>query len=364
MMGGVVFVTLDNTTLRSTLQYSSSIIALILSVTVFVIALLKGGLSKFIKLKLHMSNSIELEKMRTSFNNSSISSRTPFRRRHSSLPSLPGEDEPEYHTISVVRRVPPALPGHHPMHSLQVEPIKQASVGLLHESGSDNDGEVERILHTTERPGEEDVMMQNEGYGVTMPRLQLENIPDVSGNVIDEPESEAGEEDSQWFKGDVTCSPIHLPFSPSSSTTATPLPHRAANTTTTDEDAEIERLYQLRRTGTRPSVDDNFYAEIRSPGKGDSSSSVLPPPPPPPYSLCSESAPWYKSGPDSDINYSITNKAVIVPSQDDALDETHPSPPPPVPPRPTESPDSPSFIGGSQLYAEIDSVQPLSQNQR
>lgn len=345
---------------------------MVLSIAVFVIALLKAGLGEYIKLKLHMSASIELEMRQASFNNSSISSRTPFRRRHSSLPSLPGEEEPEYHTISAVgnRRIPPALPDHHPMHSLQVDPPRQASVSLLHESGSDNDGEVERILqHTMERE-EDDVMMQNEGYGVTVPpQLQITDIPNMSTSPMDvqqPPVSEREEEDSHWFKEDVTCSPIHLPFSPSSSTTATPLPlHRTLpNTTTTaDEDAELDRLYQLARIGTRRPSDDTasaMYAEIRAPNKDDSSSML--PPPPPPYSSCN---PWYTTPADSDINYSVTNKAMVMDSKDDELiGGANPSPPPPIPPRLPESPECPNMIGGSQLYAEIDSVQPLSQNHR
>ncbi len=346
---GVVYSTDANTQLHTIVQYLSVVSVYMLAFAILIVAFLRLGLFEFIKTN---RTSIELEMQRTAHNNNSVSSRTAiFRRRNSSLPSLPGEEEPEYHTISNVR----THQDQYNTHLIQVH--SQEIINEPLDSVSENDGEVEKIFYKEDEPMEENatygvtmppLAMENNGtYGVTMPPLVMEDngtyeeamppsaIP-YPTLMVDTDEFEFQDtdidEDSQWFK-QTACSPLHQPFSPASSVTFTPTPSRIP---TIEEENEIDRLYQRTRAGnpTNNSTGNmsggGHYAEIRP--IVDQS---------PSYSMSVHTMPWYHA-PESENNYSNSVQPIVPSSletydDEEVIPQSIPSPPsspvPPLPPR-------------------------------
>ena len=356
IMISVVYSTQLDTALHTTLQYLSVITVYVLAITILIMALLRLGPLKFFKTNLHMSTSIELEKRRNAQHNSSVASYTAiFRRRNSSLPSLPPDEEPEYHTITVG----PIQQDHYRTHLIQVNSEEIVNHQPL-DTVSENDVEVEKILYQQE----DEQMESNAVYGVAIPSFEL-RVPNTSvvvDNNIEEEEFQdtAIEEDSKWFD-QTACSPLHQPFSPSSFTTITPLPNR---TVTMEEEMEIERLYQLTRSvnpvhnvASNPAY--NYNASNLSNGScGDHYAEIRPiTGQPPSYSTSHHSTPWYDA-PDSVIDYpnpntvlqGVTNSLFDEEVTNRPLPSPPSSPAPPIPPRLAESP---SDDGNLQLYAEI-----------
>ena len=341
------------TTPHSLFQYISGISALVLSVGVVILMLLRAGLCQCVSKFGKMTKGVELDIQRSVPHNSSVSSRTPFRRRNSSLPSLP--EDPEYHTIP-----PPSdhtHPEHIPMHHIQVNGNEMAGVFPLgSESDTINDDEEmeENILYGSVGPPHIHLQPNREdGFLFNGLQQQGEDEELQDNSVLTE--------NSQWFK-EGTCSPIHHPFSPSgSSINNTPMPSSIGRSITKEEEDELDKLYQLARVGKPPAVGFNTqdatgqYAEIRSPR--------LPSPPKPenpPSYIESIDPTWYQAPPDSECNFGQSSKMPVATSSlhkymedNDTTCSLLFSPPPPLPPRLQESP----VDDGVAIYAEINSQQ-------
>lgn len=349
------YTTETETTPHSLLQYISGISALVLSVGVVVLMLLRAGLCQCVGKFGKLTKGVELDLRRSIPHNSSVSSRTPFRRRNSSLPSLPGD--PEYHTIP-----PPSNhthPEHIPMHLIQVNGSEMA--GIL-PPGSESD---------METFNDDEEMVENVLYGsVGQPQIHLApeeedclfNGLQQQGEDDELQDNSVLTENSQWFKED-TCSPIHHPFSPSgSSINNTPVPSSIGRSITKEEEYELDRLYQLTRASKPPAVGfetqdgTGQYAEIRlsprlpTPSKPEN----------PPLYIESIDPTWYHAPPDSEYNFGHSSKMPVATSllqkyiEDDGTTRPLPSPPPPpLPPRLQESPVDDDVA----VYAEINSQQ-------
>ena len=339
-------VTLFSIKWSSVWHHTSEIIfalsGLLLAGTVLIAALMRIGIMDFVRFSLHLNTSREQEIKHIARNISYKHPTFHTRHRNSSLPSLPPE-EPNYETIENLRRAQ-----NHPMHVIQANVRNE-----IPDSDSDREVELDDLYRQKgdERYHDMEQRMDNDVFGIVDTR---EDNDEIFETEVDNRNIENNDEEQHpWFAQleSNPCSPIHQPFSPSSSMTVTSFPNQTMDEN--DDDEVLNVLYQRARASRI----------VPSPSP--------PPPPPPPLGQyvdlriensdssykfssnlsSSEDSPWYQQ---IDSEISVPRQSdMLTPSLEKYSNEDLLSRPLPTIPPPLHLSSHPSLTQDGGEYTDI-----------